>query len=82
MSLGMEPEVKQVLMSRIRFPQLDSEDTSTEVKRLVAPILHFSITMKVLSGFVEKAEKRVKTEKTGQLLRDLVENVQCSLLRF
>eukprot|EP00913_Durusdinium_trenchii_P001776 g1646.t1 len=57
----MEPEVKQVLMSRIRFPQLDSEDTSTEVKRLVAPILHFSITMKVLSGFVEKAKQLRKS---------------------
>ena len=36
----------------------EPQDCSTEVKRLVAPILHFNITMKVLTGFVEKAFKK------------------------
>ena len=30
------------------------EDTPADVKRLVTPILHYSITMNVLVGFLEK----------------------------
>ncbi|CAK9070403.1 unnamed protein product [Durusdinium trenchii] len=53
-------QVKDLNQKRELLAEL-LEDTSTEVKRLVAPILHFSITMKVLSGFVEKAKQLRKS---------------------
>ncbi|CAE7224926.1 unnamed protein product, partial [Symbiodinium sp. CCMP2592] len=37
------------------------EDSPADVKRLVTPILHYSITMNVLIGFFEKAEKTRRT---------------------
>lgn len=37
------------------------EDSPADVKRLVTPILHYSITMNVLIGFLEKAERTRRT---------------------
>jgi len=37
------------------------EDSPADVKRLVTPILHYSITTNVLIGFLEKAEKTRRT---------------------
>lgn len=53
-------QVKDMNQKRELLAEL-LEDCSTEVKRLVAPILHFNITMKVLTGFVEKGAKMQKS---------------------
>ncbi|CAE7523765.1 unnamed protein product [Symbiodinium natans] len=37
------------------------EDSPADLKRLVTPILHYSITMNVLIGFLEKADKTSRT---------------------
>jgi len=53
-------QVKEMNQKRELLAEL-IEDCSAEIKRLVTPILHFNITMKVLSSFVEKAAKMQKS---------------------
>ncbi|CAE7768879.1 unnamed protein product [Symbiodinium pilosum] len=49
-------QVRDMNQRRELFSDL-LEDTPADVKRLVTPILHYSITMNVIVGFLEKAEK-------------------------
>ncbi|CAK8996414.1 Uncharacterized protein SCF082_LOCUS4773 [Durusdinium trenchii] len=74
-------QVKDLNQKRELLAEL-LEDTSTEVKRLVAPILHFSITMKVLSGFVEKAADKENNQVYSELHTAVLKNLSQACMKL